>query len=67
MVKILVIAIESLFHLENIMKIETTYLIRQDIWMCHILPTIRCYSERENHYFEIYFAWLFWRVTFSTK
>lgn len=49
------------------MRIETTYLIRRDIWMCHILPTIRCYSERKNHYFEIYFAWLFWRIKFRTK
>ena len=49
------------------MKIEITYLINEYIWICHILPTIRCYSERENHYFEIYFAWLFWRIKFRTK
>ena len=56
---------ESRFHLGDIMRIETTYLIREGIWMCHVLPAIRCYSERENHYFEIYFAWLFWRITFK--
>lgn len=51
------------------MKIETTYLIREDIWMCYILPTIRCYSERERDdiYFEIYFSWLFWRIKLRTK
>ena len=49
------------------MKIEITYQVNEYIWICHILPTIRCCSERDNNYFEVCFAWLFWRIRFRTK
>ena len=51
------------------MKVEFTYLNKRKfgMWICHIIPTLRCLSDKYENYFEIYFAWLFWRVTLKNN